>query len=215
MSRYGFCMSSGESVVLAAQWPPALPPAREVVTSAGFGGGAALLAALLLGGVVLFVTGRASKRNRLQLDQQERHNQQLREAQQHDAAVQRCWQRLVWVVETAALEPTASQGATVGLGPELALELVRGLLRDAEDLGDTTLRDAVTVYLTQFSQVLAQQGGISAESSLPPVPEPATTDAAPTEEIAEPPPPPAKTTDSPSDAPTKVVVGTQGRRRRR
>jgi hypothetical protein len=40
---------------------------------------------------------------------------------------------------------------------------LRGLLRDAERLGDDTLPDAVTVYQNQFALVLAQQGGPLAE----------------------------------------------------
>ena len=73
--------------------------------------------------------------------------------------IQRCWERLKWLVETAGIEPAASEGASLGLGPELALELLRGLLRDAEQLCDDALANAVTVYQHQFSLVLAQQGG--------------------------------------------------------
>ena len=62
-------------------------------------------------------------------------------------------------MKTAGLEPAASEGATLGLGPELAMATLRGLLRDAERLGDETLADAVTVYQNQFALVLAQQGG--------------------------------------------------------
>ena len=96
----------------------------------------------------------------MELEQQERQNRERREDEQHAAAVTRCWQRLVWVVETAGIEPAASERATLGLGPELALELLRGLLRDAEELGDDTLAKAVSVYLGQFSLVLAQQGSL-------------------------------------------------------
>ena len=74
-------------------------------------------------------------------------------------AVQRCWERLKWLVETAGIEPAAGEGATLGLGPELALELLRGLLREAQELGDDSLANAVTVYQNQFGLVLAQQGG--------------------------------------------------------
>jgi hypothetical protein len=63
------------------------------------------------------------------------------------------------VVQTAGIEPATSEGAALGLGPELALELLRGLLRDAEQLADATLASAVTVYQNQFALVLAQQGG--------------------------------------------------------
>ena len=37
--------------------------------------------------------------------------------------------------------------ASLGLGPELALELLEGLHRDAKELGDDTLARAVAVYL--------------------------------------------------------------------
>ena len=62
-------------------------------------------------------------------------------------------------MKTAGVEPAASEGATLGLGPELAMATLRGLLRDAERLEDETLADAVTVYQNQFALVLAQQGG--------------------------------------------------------
>ncbi|WP_186242904.1 hypothetical protein [Mycobacterium simulans] len=142
---------------------PSLPPAREFLTSAGFGGAAALAAAVMLALVAMFAARRASKRNQMQLEQQERHHQEIREDEQRAAAVQRCWQRLVWVVETAGMEPAASENATLGLGPELALELLQGLLRDAEQLGDETLAKSVTVYLNQLSLVLAQQAGSLAD----------------------------------------------------
>ena len=62
-------------------------------------------------------------------------------------------------MKTAGVEPAASEGATLGLSPELAMATLRGLLRDAERLKDETLADAVTVYQSQFALVLAQQGG--------------------------------------------------------
>lgn len=138
----------------------ALSPEGDFLTSAGFGGAAALAAAMILAIVALFAMRRASRRHRMEFEQQERQHQERREDEQHVAAAARCWQRLVWVVETAGIEPAASHGATLGLGPELALELLRGLLRDAEQLGDDTLARAVSVYLGQFSLVLAQQGSL-------------------------------------------------------
>jgi hypothetical protein len=140
----------------------ALPSGSDFVTSAGFGGAAALAAAIIVALVALFAVQRASRRHRMELEQQERQNRERREDEQHAAAVTRCWQRLVWVVETAGIEPASGHGATLGLGlgPELALELLRGLLRDAEHLGDDTLARAVSVYLGQFSLVLAQQGSL-------------------------------------------------------
>lgn len=147
---------------------PIFPPAREFFTSAGFGGAAALLAALIVALIALLALRAASKRHRIGLEQQERHHQQQRASELHEAAVTRCWQRLVWVVETAGIEPASSEGATLGLGPELALELLQGLQRDAEQLADETLAQAATVYLNQFSLVLAQQGGpLSALAALP------------------------------------------------
>jgi hypothetical protein len=142
---------------------PELPPAREFLTSAGFGGALVLAAAIILAAVAALAGRRASKRHRRELEQRDRHHQQRRVDEQHAVAVTRCWQRLVWVVETASIEPGASDGATLGVGPELALELLRGLLQDAEQLGDGTLVKAVSVYLGQFSLVLAQHGSLFSE----------------------------------------------------
>ena len=142
---------------------PALPAARDFLTSAGFGGAAALAAAIIVALAAVFAMRRASQRHRIELEQQERRHRERREDEQHAAAVTRCWQRLVWVVETASIEPAASEGATLGVRPELALELLRGLLQDAEQLGDGTLVKAVSVYLGQFSLVLAQQGSLLSE----------------------------------------------------
>ena len=137
-----------------------LPPAREFVLSAGFGGAAALLAALLIVLIVAFAVWRASKRHRTELAQQQRQHAQVRADAQHAAAVLRCEQRFKWVVETAGIEPATSEGATLGLGPELALEILQGLHRDAKELGDDTLVRAITVYFNQLSLVLAQQGSL-------------------------------------------------------
>jgi hypothetical protein len=145
--------------LVVPQQMPALPPAREFLTSAGFGGAAALLAAVILAMVAVFVARRAWQRHQQQLDQQQRHHREIRDAERRDAAINRIWQRLVWVVETAGVEPAASENAALGLGPELALELVRGLLREAEQLEDDTLARAASVYLDQFALVLAQQSG--------------------------------------------------------
>ncbi|MDT5351364.1 MAG: hypothetical protein QOH91_4651 [Mycobacterium sp.] len=141
----------------------AFPPAREFLTSAGFGGAGAIVAAVIVAAVVLFAVRLGSRQHRMQLDDQERRHQELREDELHAAAVARCWQRLVWAVETASIEPAVSEGASLGLGPELALQLLRGLLRDAERLGDDTLAKAVSVYLGQFSLVLAQHGSLLSE----------------------------------------------------
>jgi hypothetical protein len=190
---------------------PALPPARDFLTSAGFGGAAALAAAIIVAGVALFVGRRVAKRHRMELEQQERQHAERREDEQRAAAVARCWQRLVWVVETAGIEPAASEGATLGLGPELALELLRGLLRDAEQLGDDTLAKSVAVYLSQFSLVLARQGSflsefVEASSS--------ASDTRPGEHAAEEPTAaPPSGADDPAATTKHVAAG--GRRRRR
>jgi hypothetical protein len=144
---------------------PPLVPLREFIVSPGFAGAAAVAAAVIILCAVLFATRRSSKRFNLDSEQRERQNQQAREDGQHVEALRRCWERFTWVVQTAGIEPATSEGATLGLGPELALELLRGLLRDAEQLADATLANAVTVYQNQFALVLAQQGG--SLSSLP------------------------------------------------
>jgi hypothetical protein len=151
------------AVVLAegASAPQALelPPAREFLTSAGFGGALALLAALILALIALGSGWRASQRHRADLERREHYDQQLLAEKEHAADVALCDQRFRWVVETAGLEAASSEGATLGLGPELALELLSGLHRDAKRLDDETLAKAIGVYLNQFALVLAQQGG--------------------------------------------------------
>lgn len=150
---------------------PELPPVRDFLTSAGFAGAAALLAAIIVALVAMFGARRATRRHRLELETRQRHHEDVLNAQQYATDVDRIWQRLVWVVETAGLEPGASENATLGLGPEMALELLRGLLADAEQVGDDTLARAVSVYLEQFSLVLAQQSGSSAELFAPATPD--------------------------------------------
>jgi hypothetical protein len=53
--------------------------------------------------------------------------------------------------------------ANMGFGPELAEQILQGLLADAEELGDRTLTNAVSAYLNQLGLVLAQQGGSFAQ----------------------------------------------------
>jgi hypothetical protein len=139
----------------------------------------------------------------MQLEQRERHHQEISDA----AAATRCWERLKWVVETAGIEPAASQGATLGLGPELALELLRGLLREAEELGDDALAGAVTVYQTQLGLVLVQQGGPL--STFADTPSPAT-DPKPDKQPAH---AQAKASPPPDETP-RPVAEIAGRRRR-
>jgi hypothetical protein len=216
---------------------PALPPARDFVLSAGFGGAAALIAALVIALIAVLVARGITKRHRAGLEQQERHHREVREQEQRAAAIARCWQRLVWVVETAGLEP-ASETATLGLGPELALEVLRGLLRDAERLGDDTLAGAVTVHLSQFSLVLAQQGGALAELIAPSAAAEVAADDAPAAVAQKSGPPAASRTvttddssaeddgavvakrraaasEEPASAPPQRVAVTRGRRRAR
>ena len=207
--------SDGRLQIVAEGFPlprqmAALPPARDFLTSAGFGGAAALAAAIIAALAAVFAMRRASQRHRMELEQQERQHRERREDEQHAAAATRCWQRLVWVVETAGIEPAAAEGATLGLGPELALELLRGLLRDAEQLGDDTLAKAVSVYLGQFSLVLAQQGSLLSE----PVDASSATDAEPDEQPAteEPQPAPPPVADELS-ATTRRIVAERRRRR--
>lgn len=135
------------------------PSTGEFVTSAGFGGAAELLAALVVALIVFGVARRASQRHEAKLQLQEHHHEKVREDRERVAGIALCEQRFRWVVETAGLEPAASESATLGLGPELALELLVGLHRDATRLGDDTLVKAIAVYLSQFSLVLTQQGG--------------------------------------------------------
>jgi len=136
-----------------------LPSLRDLIVSPGFAGVAALLAAVIALCAVLYGSRRAGKRFQQQLEQRERLQEQTRDDAENALAVARCWERWRWVVETAGIEPAVSEGATLGLGPAVTLELLRGLLRDAEQLGDETLAKAVAVYQEQLLLVLAQQGG--------------------------------------------------------
>jgi hypothetical protein len=128
---------------------------RDFVVSPGFAGVVALLAAVIAAGAVLYASRRARQRFEQQREQQERRQEQDRD----DAANALAWERWQWVVDTAGIEPATSEGATLGLGPAVTLELLGGLLRDAERLGDETLAKAVAVYQEQLLLVLAQQAG--------------------------------------------------------
>jgi hypothetical protein len=134
-------------------------PLREFIVSPGFAGAAAVVAALIVLCAVLYAVRRAGKRLERKLEQREHHHQEARDAEQRAVAFQHSWETLKWLVKTAGVEPAANEGATLGLGPELAMATLRGLLRNAERLGDETLADAVTVYQSQLALVLAQQGG--------------------------------------------------------
>ena len=128
---------------------------RDFVVSPAFAGLAALLAAVIAACAVLYASRRARQRFEQRSEQQERRQEQARD----DAANALAWERWQWVVDTAGIEPAASEGATLGLGPAVTLELLGGLLRDAERLGDETLAKAVAVYQEQLLLVLAQQAG--------------------------------------------------------
>lgn len=147
-----------------------MPPARDFVLSAGFAGVVALLAAVVVSGAVLYAARRDGRQARELREQSDRHHEEKRADERRATETAQCWHRWWQVVETAALEPSSSEGATLGLGPEVTLELLRGLLRDAERLGDHTLASAIAVYQEQLVLVLAQQSGPLAQlaASTPP-----------------------------------------------
>jgi hypothetical protein len=146
-------------------------PVRDFVVSPGFAGVVALLAAIIAAGAVLYASRRARQRFELQREQQERREEQARD----DTANALAWERWQWVVDTAGIEPATSEGATLGLGPAVTLELLGGLLRDAERLGDETLAKAVAVYQEQLLLVLAQQAGPVSDIGGPPTARISTT----------------------------------------
>jgi hypothetical protein len=201
-----------------AMEPPV--PLRDFIVSPGFAGAAAVVAALIVLCAVLYAVRRAGKRLNQELEQRDRHREEAREAEQHAVASQQCWETLKWLVETAGIEPAASEGATLGLGPELAMATLRGLLRDAERLGDETLADAVTVYQSQFALILAQQGGplsgLAADAPPAKGGRPLQPPQAPaTEEPAKPPADKPDGQPAPGESPTSTTELTAGGRRRK
>lgn len=195
---------------------PQLVPMAEFIVSPGFAGAAAVVGAVIVLCAVLYGVRRSGKRFNQELEQRDRHHQEARHDEQHAVEVARSWETLKWLVETAGIEPAASEGATLGLGPELAVELVWGLLRDAERLGDETLASAVVVYQNQFALVLAQQGGplselAAATSAVSGDGKPGTEPARSTPE--EPEKQSATAADEAPAGTAEVAVG--GRRRRR
>ena len=176
-------------------------PLGDFVKSAGFAGAAALVAALILMCTMLVTSRRAGRRFDREIEQRERHHEKAREDAQHAAQVQRGWERLKWVLETTGTDSVASDGVTLGLGPELVFELLRGLLSDAERLGDDALIRAVTMYHKQFGLVLAQHGGTLAELA-------AATSAVDGK-------PDKKSSPETDEEPTAKAVVTAGGRRRR
>ena len=187
---------------------------RDFVVSPGFAGVLALLAAVIVSCAVLYWARRARQRFEQRREQQERRQEQTRD----DAANALAWERWQWVVDTAGIEPAVSEGATLGLGPAVTLELLGGLLRDAERLGDETLAKAVAVYQEQLLLVLAQQAGTVADLGAParaqsPDGKPATKPASSAHRKPDTATPPTPTTPG-ETAPAAVTESGGGRRRR-
>lgn len=139
-------------------WSLQLPPLNDFVLSPAFGGGLVLLAALI---VLLVATRHEARRLDKQLGQQDRHHQEVRGDRQRRDAIERCWQRLVWLVKTANTEPAdiGTDEAVLGLGPGLTLAILEGLTRDAKELQDGTLAEAVAAYFSQYGLALGQKIG--------------------------------------------------------
>ena len=135
-----------------------LPALRDFMVSPGFTGAAVLLAVIIAVAALLYASGRATRK---QLEQQDRHHEQARDDEQRAARIARCWDQLWRLVDKAEIDPAAqmTEEAMMGVGPEMAAELLRGLLRDAEELGDETLTATIRTYLAQFALVLTQQAG--------------------------------------------------------
>jgi hypothetical protein len=150
--------------VVAVEWLPQTPPLKDFVVSPGFAGGTIAFAAIIAFAAFLYASRRTEHRHRRQLEQRDRLHQEDRAERDRETRIRRCWDRFVWLVDAAASEPTGlgvdhGEHALLGLSPELTLAILQGLHREALDLGDGTLIDAVAVYLTQFSAVLTQEGG--------------------------------------------------------
>ena len=196
-------------------------PLRDFLLSPAFAGAAAVFAALIVLCAVLYAVSRARKRYLAEAEQRESELREARDAEQRALASRHAWETFKWLVEKAGIEPTASEGATLGLGPELAMATLRGLLRDAERLGDETLADAVTVYQSQFALVLAQQGGplsglatsappAAARRTAPPQAPPQKEAQKPAVKVAEDKPDKPKTPDETPTSATEMAGG--GRR---
>lgn len=188
-------------------------PARDFVVSPGFAGLAALLAAVIAACAVLY----ASRRARLRSEQQREQDQLRQEQARGDAEKALAWERWQWVVDTAGIEPAASEGATLGLGPAVTLELLGGLLRDAERLGDETLAKAVAVYQEQLLLVLAQQAGPVSDivrTTRPPEVKPYNMPASAPRKPNTPAPPPGDEKPSAETLSAAAGESSGGRRRR-
>ena len=111
------------------------------------------------------------------------------------------------------------RGGHSGLGPAVTLELLSGLLCDAERLGDETLAKAVAVYQEQLLLVLAQQAGpvsdIAGATTTRPSDE--TRDNKPASAHRKPsmPTPTVAAEKSSTETPSATVAETSGGRRRR
>lgn len=188
-------------------------PARDFVVSPGFAGLAALAAALIAACAVLY----ASRRGRQRFEQQRDRDEHRQEQARDDVEKALAWKRWQWVVDTAGIEPAASEGATLGLGPAVTLELLGGLLRDAERLGDETLAKVVAVYQEQLLLVLAQQAGPVSDIGTTTRPPEQTRDHKPVSAHRKPNTPAPEPADEKLSAerPSAAVVESSGGRRRR
>lgn len=188
-------------------------PVRDFVVSPGFAGVTALLAAIVAAGAVLYASRRARQRFEQRRDEEERRHDRARD----DADKALAWERWQWVVDTAGIEPAVSEGATLGLGPAVTLELLGGLLRDAARLGDETLSRAVAVYQEQLVLVLAQQAGPVSDvaGATRARPGKRRADANPTDQDPVDPEPTSETETSSIPTPSVGVRESSGGRRRR
>lgn len=151
---------------LSATLPEAQPPFwRDFLTSAGFGGTMALLAAAVAAAAAIYAACRTAESHKAALDQQDRHHCELRDDGRRSAAITRCWDRLVWLVNTASAQPATADASSAHLrvGPELAQQLLEVLEGDADELQDRALAKAVNLYVVQFGLVLTQQIGTPAQ----------------------------------------------------
>ncbi|BBZ17687.1 hypothetical protein MGAD_20220 [Mycolicibacterium gadium] len=185
------------------------------MVSPGFAGLAALVAAVIAACAVLYASRRARQRFEQHRDRDERRQEQAR----RDAENALAWERWQWVVDTAGIEPAASEGATLGLGPAVTLELLSGLIRDAERLGDDTLAKAVAVYQEQLTLVLAQQAGpvsdIAGATAKRPPDETRDNNPASAHRKPSMPAPTVAAEKSSTETPSATMAETSGGRRRR
>ena len=132
-----------------------LPALHEFLISPGFIGAGVFFASIVGFVAVWYLTRQQA--SRLEATLTEQAGRWAR--QRHTDAVKRCWDRLAWLVDNAGEEPVVGtpEDARLGMGPELAFEVLSGLHAEAVELDDQTLIRATTVYLAQFGLVLSQQ----------------------------------------------------------